>query len=93
MDLMKEVEAKTGVPIDGQKIILNGKSMTSLDREKNLAELRFKDGCKVMVLGKKFDPQSDELYKKIVSVQENIFILAKKFAEVNLVIKTSYVNC
>ena len=54
MDLMKEVENKTGVPINGQKIIFNGKSMTSLDHEKNLSDLRFKDGCKVMILGKHF---------------------------------------
>lgn len=82
IDLMKDIELMTGVPVGGQKLILNGKSLTSLDREKSLDELRFKEGSKVMVLGKKFDPQSDELYKAIVAVQEKSFALAKKFAEV-----------
>ena len=82
IDLMKDIEVKTGVPVGGQKLILNGKSLTSLDREKSLNELKFKDGSKVMVLGKKFDPQSDELYKAIVAIQEKSFSLAKKCAEV-----------
>ena len=82
LDLMKEVELRTGVPMSGQKLILNGKSLTSLDRDKTLAELHFKDGSKVMVLGKKFDPQSDELYKAIVAVQQKSIDLGKKLAEV-----------
>jgi len=82
LDLMKEVELRTGVPMSGQKLILNGKSLTSLDRDKTLAEIHFKDGSKVMVLGKKFDPQSDELYKAIVAVQQKSIDLGKKLAEV-----------
>ena len=83
VDLMSVVEEKTGVPIDGQKLILNGKSFTSLDRDKSLQDLRFKDGCKVMVLGKRFDPQTDEKHKEVEDVRTKSFAVAKRFAEVN----------
>ena len=82
LELMSVVEEKTGVPVEGQKLILSGKSLTSLDREKLLQDLRFKDGSKVMVLGKKFDPQSDEMFRQVEEVREKSFALAKRFAEV-----------
>ena len=83
VDLMSVVEEKTGVPVDGQKLILNGKSFTSMDRDKSLQELRFKNKCKVMVLGKRFDPQTDEKHKEVKDVRAKSFGISKRFAEVN----------
>lgn len=82
-ELMNVIEENIGVPVEGQKIILSGKSLTSLDREKSLTDLRFKDGSKVMILGKRFDPQSDEMYKKVEDVREKSFAVTKRIVEIS----------
>ena len=66
-DLMGHVELMTGVPTTGQKLVLNGKALTSLDHGKTLRECKVTNNCKIMVLGKRFDPQADQLYKQVGS--------------------------
>jgi len=39
-DLMLVVQEKVGVTVTGQKIILNGKSFTFVDKQKTLLELK-----------------------------------------------------
>ena len=80
---MTIIEEKTGVPVEGQKLILNGKSLTSLQRDKSIEDLKFKDGAKVMVLGKRFDPETDLMFKEVEAVRAKSFAVAKRFAEVN----------
>lgn len=87
---MTIIEEKTGVPIEGQKLILNGKSLTSLQREKSIEELKFKDGAKLMILGKKFDPETDQMFQEVEAVREKSFAIAKRFAEVNRLIPVRY---
>jgi len=69
-ELMSRVEEMTGVPVSGQKLIINGRALTSLDRDKKLSDCRIAPGCKVMLLGKKQDPAQDALYQQVVEIQK-----------------------
>ena len=57
---MTEAEKLTGVPASSQKLIINGKALTSLDYNKPIGDCRIQDGTKVMVLGKKYDIEADK---------------------------------
>lgn len=81
-DLMGHVELMTGVPTSGQKLVLNGKALTSLDPAKTLKECRVTNNCKVMVLGKRFDPQGDEIYKKVQEIEQKSVEVDGRLAEV-----------
>ena len=50
---MALAEAATGIPVTGQKLILNGRTLTSMDHDKTLFDCRVTNGCKLMVLGKR----------------------------------------
>ena len=67
---MVQVAEMTGVPVQGQKLIVNGRALTSLDKEKGLSDCRISPGCKVMLLGKKHDPSQDALYQQVLSIQK-----------------------
>jgi len=67
---MVQVAEMTGVPVQGQKLIVNGRALTSLDKEKRLSDCRISPGCKVMLLGKKHDPSQDALYQQVLSIQK-----------------------
>ena len=83
-DLMAEVETLTQVPATGQKLILNGKSLTSQDKSKSLADLKVFDGAKIMVLGRRYDPEADEMYKKVAEVDRKAEEVEKRLAEVKV---------
>ena len=72
----------TKIPASTQKLIINGKALTSLDDNKIIADCRIQDGTKVMVLGKKYDIEADAMYQKIMKVEENIIAIQKKLSEV-----------
>ncbi len=38
---MSEIEKVTGVPVSGQKLILTGKTLTSLDHSKTLTDCKY----------------------------------------------------
>ena len=83
---MNEAEKLTGVPASSQKIIINGKALTSLDHDKVMTDCRIQDGTKVMVLGKKYDMVSDKMYQEVLKIEENIMQTQKKLLEVRLCI-------
>ena len=62
--------------------ILNGKTITSLDHNKSLKECKVANYCKIMVLGKKYDPESDEMYAKVKEIESKSFDIDLKLAEV-----------
>ena len=82
-EVIKEAEKVTGVPSSSQKLIINGKALTSLDHNKLITECRIQDGTKIMVLGKRYDPESDSLYQKIVTVEQLATETQKKLSEVS----------
>ena len=81
---MQEAEKLTGVPASSQKLIINGKALTSLDHDKVMTDCRIQDGTKVMVLGKKYDVDSDKMYQEVLKVEQNIIQTQKKLSEVRL---------
>lgn len=81
-DLMDEVETLTGVPMGAQKLILNGKALTSLDTSRTLKSVRVTNNCKIMVLGKRWDPASDEMYGKVLEIERQSSEVDKRLAEV-----------
>jgi len=73
-ELMGHVAEVTGVPIKGQKLIVNGRALTSMDNEKRIPDCRISPGCKVMLLGKKHDPSQDEVYQKVLTIQKKTIL-------------------
>ncbi len=65
----------------GQKLILNGRTLTSLDHSKTLFECRVGNNSKVMVLGKRYDPQADEVFKQVAEVERRSLEVSKRLAE------------
>ena len=82
-EVIKEAEKVTGVPSSSQKLIINGKALTSLDHNKLITECRIQDGTKIMVLGKRYDPESDSMYQKVVAVEQLVTEAQKKLSEVS----------
>ena len=82
-EVIKEAEKVTGVPSSSQKLIINGKALTSLDHNKLITECRIQDGTKIMVLGKRYDPESDSIYQKVVAVEQLVTEAQKKLSEVS----------
>ena len=82
---MEEAEKLTGVPTSSQKLIINGKALTSLDHTKQISDCRIQDGSKIMVLGKKYDVESDKLYQEVVKVEQSILETQKKLDEVCII--------
>ena len=80
-DLLKAVEEATGVPASGQKLILNGRALTSMDHEKSLRECGVANFAKIMVLGKKFDPEGDEIMRQIKEVEKKSLEVDARLAE------------
>ena len=81
---MKQVEEITEIPFSGQKLICQAKTLTSNDPYKtSLASCNLITGSKVMVLGRKNDPEKDESYQKIVAIEKNIMDMAQKFVDIS----------
>ncbi len=81
-DLLGFSEDLTGVPAASQKLISNAKTLTSPEPDKiTLSELKIKTGAKIMVLGRKFDPEKDEAYQKILAIEKRSFEISQKLAE------------
>jgi hypothetical protein len=69
--LIDAAEEATGVPKRNQKLILNGRTLTTLDHSRTLAECKLTNGCKVMVLGKRHDPLSDDAVRKVIELERD----------------------
>jgi len=82
-ELSDKVADLSGVPVSGQKLIFCGKQL-SKDPSSPLAEAGIVPGAgnKVMVLGKKFDPMSDENYKQLITTENKAISLEQRVAEI-----------
>ena len=70
---MEKVEELTEIPASGQKLICQAKTLTANDPHKTtLATCNLINGSKVMVLGRKVDPENDPSYQKIKAIEKNI---------------------
>jgi len=70
-DLANNLYQLTGVPVSGQKLICQGKQLVK-DASTTVKEAGLKTGSKIMVLGKKFDPEGDAAYKEVVGVETKL---------------------
>eukprot|EP00092_Neocalanus_flemingeri_P033851 GFUD01036812.1.p1 GENE.GFUD01036812.1~~GFUD01036812.1.p1 ORF type:complete len:203 (+),score=39.63 GFUD01036812.1:44-652(+) len=82
-DLGEKVHELTGVPISGQKLICCGKQLPK-DLKVTLKEAGFKTGIgsKLMILGKKYDPENEDDYKQIVELENKSKNIEHKVDEV-----------
>eukprot|EP00096_Caligus_rogercresseyi_P008263 TRINITY_DN26808_c0_g1_i1.p1 TRINITY_DN26808_c0_g1~~TRINITY_DN26808_c0_g1_i1.p1 ORF type:complete len:186 (+),score=69.17 TRINITY_DN26808_c0_g1_i1:137-694(+) len=80
-DLQEEATRLTGVPIQNQKLILNGRTLVAdPDYEnKTLKEYSLRNGSRVMVLGKRFDASKDSDLSEILRIESCVNDLDKKF--------------
>lgn len=83
-DLVAKTEALTGIPASGQKLIVRGKALTMQEHGScSLADCGLSsDGVKIMVLGKKYDPESDQIYKQILLVEQQTLETFQKLGKV-----------
>ncbi|XP_070585744.1 BAG family molecular chaperone regulator 1 isoform X1 [Erythrolamprus reginae] len=80
-DLALLTEQVTGVPVSFQKLIYKGKSLKEM--EQPLSTLGVKNGCKVMLIGKRNSPEEETELKKLKVLEKSVEQLAKKIDEVN----------
>ncbi|XP_009464182.1 PREDICTED: BAG family molecular chaperone regulator 1 isoform X2 [Nipponia nippon] len=75
------IEQVTGVPVHFQKLIYKGKSLKEL--EQPLSALGVKNGCKVMLIGKRNSPEEEAELKKLKDLEKSVEQIANKLEEVN----------
>jgi len=81
--LMVKVEELTGIPQSGQKLICQGQTLTSQDPDSTYLHLhKLMNGSKVMVLGRKVNPENDAAYQKIVDIEKRTLDITQKFIEI-----------
>ena len=81
-DLLSMIEELTHVPVNGQKLIVNGKALTSSDHDKKISDCRISPASKVMLLGRRYDANSDEVYQKVLEVEQKSLEVAKRFQSI-----------
>ncbi|XP_077125655.1 BAG family molecular chaperone regulator 1 isoform X1 [Ranitomeya variabilis] len=80
-DLAMTVEKVTGVPIASQKLIYKGKSLKEM--EKTLSSLGIRNGCKIMLIGKKNYPEEESELKKLKDLEKSVEQIATKLEDVS----------
>ncbi|XP_044150461.1 BAG family molecular chaperone regulator 1 isoform X2 [Bufo gargarizans] len=75
------VEKVTGVPLASQKLIYKGKSLKEMQQK--LSVLGIKNGCKVMLIGKKNCPEEESELKKLKDLEKSVEQIANKVEDVN----------
>ncbi|XP_042664835.1 BAG family molecular chaperone regulator 1 isoform X2 [Centrocercus urophasianus] len=75
------IEQVTGVPVSFQKLIYKGKSLKEL--EQPLSALGVKNGCKVMLIGKRNSPEEEAELKKLKDLEKSVEQIANKLEEIN----------
>ncbi|XP_029445743.1 BAG family molecular chaperone regulator 1 [Rhinatrema bivittatum] len=79
-DMALAIEQVTGVPVAFQKLIYKGKSLKEM--EQSLSALGIKNGCKVMLIGKRNSPEEDAELKKLKDLEKSVKQTANKLEEV-----------
>ena len=85
--LSDELQRLTGIPVSGQKLICCGKKLPTEQPDLGLVEgcgFRPGVGTKLMLLGKKYDPEGETCYKDIIAVETKAANLELKINEVKL---------
>ncbi|XP_067425933.1 BAG family molecular chaperone regulator 1 isoform X1 [Emydura macquarii macquarii] len=80
-DMALLIEQVTGVPVPFQKLICKGKSLKEM--EQPLSALGVKNGCKVMLIGKRNSPEEEAELKKLKDLEKSVEQIANKLEEVN----------
>lgn len=80
-DLSDALTKATGVPQNSQKIIFKGKSLK--DMEESLSTYGVKDGCKLMMIGKRNSPEEEAELKKFKDIEKTVEQTAKKLEKVD----------
>ncbi|NXD70649.1 BAG1 regulator, partial [Eolophus roseicapillus] len=78
-DMALLIEQVTGVPVPFQKLIYKGKSLKEL--EQPLSALGVKNGCKVMLIGKRNSPEEEAELKKLKDLEKSVEQIANKLDE------------
>ncbi|MEE6465403.1 hypothetical protein FKM82_006546 [Ascaphus truei] len=79
-DMASAVEHVTGVPLTSQRLIYKGKSLKEMER--TLSALGVKNGCKVMLIGKRNCPEEESELKKLKDLEKSVEQIANKLEDV-----------
>jgi len=77
-DLFNLLKETTGVPIQAQKLIFNGKQI-SKEGSLPMHQSGIVSGGKLMLLGKKYDPSQEQSYKDIVNYETKVLLIETKY--------------
>ncbi|XP_027730924.1 BAG family molecular chaperone regulator 1 isoform X3 [Vombatus ursinus] len=80
-DMALLIEQVTGVPLAFQKLIYKGKSLKEM--EQPLSTLGVKNGCRVMLIGKKNSPEEEAELKKLRDLEKSVEKIADQLVGVN----------
>ncbi|KAM4605395.1 BAG family molecular chaperone regulator 1 [Polymixia lowei] len=80
-DLADALTQVTGVPAPSQKLIFKGKSLK--DMEESLSSFGIKQGCKLMMIGKRNSPEEEAELKKLKDIEKSVEQTAKKLEKVD----------
>ncbi|XP_068604742.1 BAG family molecular chaperone regulator 1 isoform X2 [Brachionichthys hirsutus] len=80
-DLSDALTQVTGVPQASQKIFFKGKSPK--DMEERLSSYGIKEGCKLMMIGKRNSPEEEAELKKLRDVKKSVEQTAKKLEKID----------
>lgn len=80
-DLAQLVEEATGVPLPFQKLIFKGKSLKEM--ETPLSALGMQNGCRVMLIGEKSNPEEEVELKKLKDLEVSVEKTANHLEELN----------
>ncbi|KAE8597552.1 hypothetical protein XENTR_v10016509 [Xenopus tropicalis] len=75
------VEQVTGVPLNSQKLICKGKSLKEM--EQTLSVLGVKNGCRVMLIGKRNSTEEESELKKLKDLEKSVELMTTKLEDVN----------
>ncbi|XP_012882019.1 PREDICTED: BAG family molecular chaperone regulator 1 [Dipodomys ordii] len=80
-DLAQVVEEATGVPQPFQKLIFKGKSLKEMGSP--LSALGIQNGCRVMLIGEKNNPEEQAELKKLKHLEKSVEKIADHLEELN----------
>lgn len=80
-DLSDALAQATGVPPASQKLIFKGKSLK--DMEESLSSYGIKEGCKLMMIGKRNSPEEEAELRKLKDIEKCVEQMAKKLEKVD----------
>ncbi|XP_042630650.1 BAG family molecular chaperone regulator 1-like isoform X2 [Cyprinus carpio] len=80
-DLCEALTEATGVPIPSQKVIFKGKPLKEM--EEPLSSFGIKQGCKLMMIGKRNTPEEEAGLKKLKDIEKSVEQTVKKLEKVD----------